>query len=339
MMCSQDHLRRILAQTESSNPTNMVMLPNGGILLMSLRPYEDTNGGYFINNRAESVVNDNHNINEHVVQSDQLSTTTTTQSSAIRSPSNKNDNEMMTSIKMDMDTTTEFVYPEAWKDTMPKFGVIPRKEEADVSLAHKDEEEEEEEDITTQLSKSSVTTTEWTMPVFPFGSKKISKDSENPSTSTRKSSTTLTTTSKSTVSPNFKSKLPMSLLNLNKRLTSPFSLKYSQDSPSISKLFNNEIDVHKPKFKIKKPLERSQQLQESFESTFIPISSNQTTSRRNLTDLYERLKSHYIQSQKSMNTTLRKKYRIADDDRSKFDNVNVVVPGNQTFLAAETIVN
>ena len=335
MMCSQDHLRRILAQTESSNPTNMVMLPNGGILLMSLRPYEDTNGGYFINHRAESVVNDNHNINEHVIQSDQLSTTIT-QSSAIMSPSNNNDNEMMTSIKVDMDTTTKFVYPEAWKDTMPKFGVIPRKEEADVSSAHEDEEDEV---TTTKLSKSSVTTTEWTMPVFPFGSKKISKDSEKPSTSTRKSSTTSTTTTKSTVSPNFKSKLPISLLTLNKRLTSPFSLKYSQDSPSISKLFNNEIDVHKPKFKIKKPLERSQQLQQTFESTFIPISSNQTTSRRNLTDLYERLKSHYVQSQKSMNTTLRKKYRIADDDKSKFDNVNVVVPGNQTFLAAETIVN
>ena len=28
-----------------------------------------------------------------------------------------------------------------------------------------------------------------------------------------------------------------------------------------------------------------------------------------------------------------------EDDRSKFDNVNVVVPGNQTFLAAVNIVN
>ena len=336
MMCSQDHLRGILAETEGSNPTNMVMLPNGGILLMSLRPYEDTNGGYFINHREESVVNDNDNINEHVIQSDQLSTTT--QASAIRSPSN----EMMTSTKVDMDTTTEFVYPEAWKDTMPKFGVIPRKEEANINSAQEDVEDEEEV-TTTQLSKSSVTT-EWTMPVFPFGSKKISKDSEKPSTSSTSqalqsstTSTTFTTTTKSTVSPNFKSKLPISLSTLNKRLTSQFSLKKSQDSPSLSKLFNNEIDVHKPKFKIKKPLERSQQLQQTFESTFIPISSNQTTSKRNLTDLYERLKSHYIQSQK--NATLRKKYRIADDDRSKFDNVNVVVPGNQTFLAAETIVN
>ena len=340
VMCSQAHLRRILAETDSSNPTNMVMLPNGGILLMSLKPYEDTNGGYFIsqddNKKGDSVVkeSDNHTVTEHVVESGEFSTTTTQTSAMGSTPkSDINVTENLTTVKVD--TTTEFVYPEAWKDTMPKFGVIPSQDKPDVSFAHEDE------DVTmTEVSKSSDITTEWTMPVFPFGTTKPLKTSTKTSTTTIKSSTTSTSsTTKSIVSSKFKSGLPISLLTPKKRPSSPFSLKYSQDSPTISKLFNNEIDVHKPKFKIKKPLERSQQPQQTFESTFIPISSNQTTSRRNLTDLYERLKSHYIQSQENMNSTLRKRYRIADDDKSKFDNVNVVVPGNQTILAAGYIVN
>ena len=337
VICSQAHLRRILAETDGSQPTNMVMLPNGGILLMSLKPYEDTNGGYFIrqgdNIKGDSVVkkSDNHIVTEHVVKSGELYTTTTQTSAMGSTPkSDINVTENLTTVKVD--TTTEFVYPEAWKDTMPKFGVIPSQDEADASFAHEDEEV-----TTTEVSKSSDITTEWTMPVFPFGTTKPLKTSTKTSTTTIKSSTSSTT--KSIVSSKFKSRFPISLLNPKKRPSSPFSLKYSQDSPTISKLFNNEIDVHKPKFKIKKPLERSQQPQQTFESTFIPISSNQTTSRRNLTDLYERLKSHYIQSQENMNTTLRKRYRIADDDKSKFDNVNVVVPGNQTILAAGYIVN
>ena len=329
VMCSQAHLRRILAETDGTSPTNMVMLPNGGILLMSLKPYEDTNGGYFISrdedHKGDSLVDEQEDVIGQLI-----STTTTTQSSLLRktTKSNKNVTEHVTSDKMDMYTTTEFVYPEAWKDTMTKFGFIPSNGKTDVSSV-------QEEVTTTDLpkTKSSASTTEWEMPVFPFGSKKKPK-----TTTTIKSSTTSTTT-KSTVFSELKSELPLSLLTPKKRLTAPLSLKYSQGSQSISKLFNNEIDVHKPKFKIKKPLERSQQPEQTLESTFIPISSNQTTSRRNLTDLYERLKSHYIQSQKNMNNTLKKRYRMDNDDRSKFDNVNVVVPGNQTFLAAVIIVN
>ena len=66
VMCSQAHLRRILAETDSSNPTNMVMLPNGGILLMSLKPYEDTNGGYFISrdedHKGDSLVDEQEDV-------------------------------------------------------------------------------------------------------------------------------------------------------------------------------------------------------------------------------------------------------------------------------------
>ena len=329
---SQAHLRRILAETEGTSPTNMVMLPNGGILLMSLKPYEDTNGGYFISREDEHKGDSLMRRQEDIVS--QLISTTTTQSSVIRKTTKSNNNvtdHMNSSVEMDMSTTTEFVYPEAWKDTMPKFGVIPSNDKTEVSSVYDEvttTDLPKSNAITTELTKSSASTTEWEMPVFPFGSKKKPK-----TTTTIKSSTT-----KSTVFSGHKSELP-SLLTQKKRLTAPLSLKYSQGSQSISKLFNNEIEVHKPKFKIKKPLERSQQPLQTLESTFIPISSNQTTSRRNLTDLYERLKSHYIQSQKNMNNTLKKRYRIDKDDRSKFDNVNVVVPGNRTFLASVHIVN
>ena len=304
---------------------------------MSLKPYEDTNGGYFISrdedHKGDSLVDEQEDVIGQLI-----STTTTTQSSLLRktTKSNKNVTEHVTSDKMDMYTTTEFVYPEAWKDTMPKFGVIPSNDKTDVNSVQKEvttTDLPKSNPITTEPTLSSASTTEWEMPVFPFGSKKKPK-----TTTTIKSSTTSTTT-KSTVFSELKSELPLSLLTPKKRLTAPLSLKYSQGSQSISKLFNNEIDVHKPKFKIKKPLERSQQPEQTLESTFIPISSNQTTSRRNLTDLYERLKSHYIQSQKNMNNTLKKRYRMDEDDRSKFDNVNVVVPGNQTFLAAVNIDN
>ena len=335
-MCSQAHLRRILAETDGTSPTNMVMLPNGGILLMSLKPYEDANGGYFISrdddHKGDSLVKEQEDV------SGQLISTTTTQSSLIRktTKSNRNVTEHATSDKTDMYTTTEFVYPEAWKDTMPKFGVIPSNDKTDVSSVKEEvttTDLPKSNPITTEATKSSSSTTEWEMPVFPFGSKK------KPKTTTTIKSFITSTSTKSTVFSELKSELPLSLLTPKKRLSAPLSLKYSQGSQSISKLFNNEIDVHKPKFKIKKPLERSRQPQQTLESTFIPISSNQTTSRRNLTDLYERLKSHYIQSQRNMNNTLKKRYRMDEDDRSKFDNVNVVVPGNQTFLAAVNIVN
>merc|ERR1719234_546013 len=48
---SHKHLQRILAETRQ--PTSMVMLPSGGLLLMSLAPYTDTDTGYRVTSRPE----------------------------------------------------------------------------------------------------------------------------------------------------------------------------------------------------------------------------------------------------------------------------------------------
>ena len=116
---------------------------------MSLKPYEDTNGGYFISrdedHKGDSLVEEQEDVIGQLI-----STTTTTQSSLLRktTKSNKNVTEHVTSAKMDMYTTTEFVYPEAWKDTMPKFGVIPSNDKTDVSSV---QEEVTTTDLPTQF--------------------------------------------------------------------------------------------------------------------------------------------------------------------------------------------
>ena len=94
-------------------------------------------------------------------------------------------------------------------------------------------------------------------------------------------------------------------------------------------MFDNEIEVHTPKFKLKKPMMKKGQIKNS-ESTFIPIQrTNSSSNTRNLVDLYERLKSHYRMSNGNSTSTTasRKKYRKDDSNKSKFDNINVVVPG------------
>ena len=44
---SKSHLQSIMEKT-SDHPTNMVMLPTGGVLLMSLTPYNDTDSRFEI---------------------------------------------------------------------------------------------------------------------------------------------------------------------------------------------------------------------------------------------------------------------------------------------------
>ena len=63
---------------------------------------------------------------------------------------------------------------------------------------------------------------------------------------------------------------------------------------------------------------------------FIPFDSETKTSKKNLTDLYQRLKEHYLNSNRQSHPSTSnpvKKYRFNDEGVLGFDNVNVVVPG------------
>ena len=106
----------------------------------------------------------------------------------------------------------------------------------------------------------------------------------------------------------------------------------SELQSKISSISNNEIEIHKPKFKLSTPPPRLHLLNKG-ENNFIPIDSKPHTTKGNLTDLYERLRKYYLRENKK--STSKKKYRFADDDSSMFDNVNVVIPGK--YIRGECI--
>ena len=106
----------------------------------------------------------------------------------------------------------------------------------------------------------------------------------------------------------------------------------SELQSKISSISNNEIEIHKPKFKVSSPPPRLHLLNKG-ENNFIPIDSKPHTTKGNLTDLYERLRKYYLRENKK--STSKKKYRFADDDSSMFDNVNVVIPGK--YIRGECI--
>ena len=105
-------------------------------------------------------------------------------------------------------------------------------------------------------------------------------------------------------------------------------IRLSDSGPQskLSSISNNEIEIHKPKFKLSTPPPRLHLLNKG-ENNFIPIDSKPHTTKGNLTDLYERLRKYYLRENKK--STSKKKYRFADDDSSMFDNVNVVIPGRK----------
>ena len=111
-------------------------------------------------------------------------------------------------------------------------------------------------------------------------------------------------------------------------------IRLSDSGPQskLSSISNNEIEIHKPKFKLSTPPPRLHLLNKG-ENNFIPIDSKPHTTKGNLTDLYERLRKYYLRENKK--STSKKKFRFADDDSSMFDNVNVVIPGK--YISGECI--
>ena len=206
-----------------------------------------------------------------------------------------------------MATTTEFNYPDSWKDTMPKFPYVPSSWEKNTKAPVITTDATSDDDNLNVADK-------WEMPVFPHKPAKYFTTSTSSSLPTS-SSTSSTVRTKMTVSQPMTS----SFIFLN---------EFGSVAPA-NQLFDNEIEVHTPKFKLKKPMMKKGQIKNS-ESTFIPIQrTNSSSNTRNLVDLYERLKSHYRMSNGNSTSTTasRKKYRKDDSNKSKFDNINVVVPG------------
>lgn len=249
---SQSSLKKLL--TESDQPTNMVMLPNGGVLLMSLTPDEDKM------TRPRKTV----------------------------TPASS--------------TTQQFSYPDEWKDKMPSFPQVP-----DVT--------EEKDDL----------------PVFPY-KPYFSKDDNIVSSTTKKTFVTpsLSTTTSSTSTTTTSALTPISSTTTTTEISSKVK-QQPYNNTNLSLLAQNEVDIHHPTLKgetVKKT--------ETFSggsATFIPFNTDSMKSRKNYTDIYERLKNYYlnVNNQNFIETNKQKpekRFRLNDDlGSSSFDNVNVVIPG------------
>ena len=236
--------------SESDEPTNMVMLPNGGLLLMSLTPYKHQD--IVTKPTIKSIV-------KKVNRQDELPA-----------------------------ETNNFEYPQEWKDKLPVFPFVPEKKDA------------------SEIVDDQETTSEDNLPVFPYKPYVYKSNSKSSTTTISSTSTTTSTTSTTTTTL--------------RTTVSKILLKSSTTIP----VFNNQIEMHERK-----------KISEKFYSkakteNFIPFDSETKTSKKNLTDLYQRLKEHYLHSNRQSQTSTSnpvKKYRFSDEGVSGFDNVNVVVPG------------
>ena len=133
---SHSHLQRILAET--SHPTSMVMLPTGGLLLMSLSPYNDTDAGYRVAGPASDqpatlqgpLSQDLNTVARHqqeeikvlptlpLIRGRTPTTTTAITTTTKAAPSNLATTTTSTA-------SPAFQYPAEWKNKIPKFPYVP----------------------------------------------------------------------------------------------------------------------------------------------------------------------------------------------------------------------
>ena len=282
---SHAHLQHILKET--TNPTSMVMLPTGGMLLMSLAPYNDTDSRYVMKEEVPRSNTIPHY--DYVKQGSTIGyeyTTKSSYSSGNRVNYDKNKVYRSTTTFTPITTqktTTTFKYPEAWKDKMPQFPFIPQPGKTPTKRTTK---------------PPYVPWKDGNMPVFPHSYASPPPVKVNltwPFTSTTTSTTQSTTLSTTT--------------RLVQRIIT-----------TKSPLFNNQIDVHKPKIKYQESNDIFHKLKEQK-----PV-KHKENSKAHLASLYERLKNNYRTSD-TLQGDLRKRYRQDDTNTLGFENVNVVVPG------------
>jgi len=248
---SHMHLQHILKET--TNPTSMVMLPTGGMLLMSLAPYNDTDSRYIMKEKDKMQVYNTIPHYDYIKQGstvkDSIASNTNLNNAATfgRKDYNKNAGPMVTTTnrpeKKAIVRTTTFKYPEDWKNKMPKFPYVPKDNE-----------------ITTQRT-TKPSNDPWKngiMPVFPHSYKNtpppLKVNLTWPFTSTSSTKTRLITRTTTT-----------------RLLPTIITTK--------SPLFNNQIEIHQPRIKY-------QEQEHKAESTL-------DQNKHHLSSLYERLKNNY----------------------------------------------
>merc|ERR1711892_910804 len=142
------------------------MLPTGGVLLMSLAPYTDTDSRYVMKEKDELKMSNTIPHYDYIKQGDTVrdnfvdSPNLNNVDSFGRKEYNKNAVPRTTTRrpeKQNTRQTTTFKYPEAWKNKMPKFPFVPKDDE-----------------ITTQRPTKPPYNDPWkdgNMPVFPYSYK------------------------------------------------------------------------------------------------------------------------------------------------------------------------
>ncbi|XP_023338648.1 uncharacterized protein LOC111709253 [Eurytemora carolleeae] len=159
---SNQHLRDLIQ--ENKNPSSLVMLPSGGMLLMSLSPYSDTS----TSTENIKLMND-----DSIQSGDELNTRSENLTPSLRNVEenatntfDQEDDEGYTTEELKFKVEEEdFTYPPSWKKgTIPVFPLVPR-----VSL---------EENNVSQPEKGILYQT-WEngeMPVFPHSYKDLDQD-------------------------------------------------------------------------------------------------------------------------------------------------------------------
>ena len=109
-----------------------------------------------------------------------------------------------------------------------------------------------------------------------------------PATTTTQSSPSTETITTATISTTTSTTSSTSLTSSSSKTTLPTLFTTSRETLSHSFLSDNEISVHKPKFKMNKL-----HLFKKDETKFIPLKSSENRNS-SLHDLYSRLRSHYL---------------------------------------------
>ena len=131
---SHSHLQKILAET--SHPSSMVMLPTGGLLLMSLTPYSDTDSSYRVKGHPATdppgfqgpLIQDLNTVSRQQQQQMQMvkqamrPNISTRVTAATTTP-------FITTTMAPLLADTGFKYPAAWKNKIPKFPYVPPPQE------------------------------------------------------------------------------------------------------------------------------------------------------------------------------------------------------------------
>ena len=139
---SHSHLQKILAET--SHPSSMVMLPTGGLLLMSLAPYTDTDTGYRV---KEHTATDSPGFQGPLIQDlNTVSRQQQQQMQVVKQTQKPDISKRVTAATTTTTTTapllagTGFKYPAAWKNKIPKFPYVPPPKEEDKEVPVEEED-------------------------------------------------------------------------------------------------------------------------------------------------------------------------------------------------------